>query len=179
MRIFVGVHVSTGLPEGPAIQIATQVFRQPPWVLKAGPATHAFLAIHQDGLRLRLDGHPPRSSLSWDWHKSDASEARWELQDGNGVNLARVLEVAKAETGVPYDLAEALAQALPLPGAMKRAAYLPGHICTRVVTSCLTAAGADPAALVAGLPDLFPETLARALSAHQAKWLVRLPSVED
>lgn len=180
MRVFLGAHVSTGLPEGPAIQMATQVFRSPPWVLPAGPATHVFLAIHDGALRLRLDGQPPRSALSWDWHKSDRSEARWELLDGKGgMNLRRILEVARTETGVAYDLAEALAQALPIPGAIKMGRFLPGHICTRVATSCLEAGGEDPAALVASLRDLFPETLARALADHRAPWLARLETVED
>lgn len=178
-RVFLGAHVSAGIPEGPAIQVATQMFRRPPWVLPAGPATHVFLAIHHGPLRLRLDGQPPRSTLSWDWHKTDRSEARWELLDGNGVNLRRVLEVAREETGVPYDIAEALAQALPMPSGMKLGPFLPGHICTRVLTSCLAAGGTDPAALVAGLTDLFPETLARTLADAHVPWLQRLPTVED
>lgn len=177
-RLFVGVHVSTGLPEGPVIQTATQLFRKPPWVLAAGPATHAFLAIHEGALRVRLDGQPPRSMLSWDWSRSGRAEARWEILGASGINIQRMLEVARAETGVPYDLAEAIAQALPPIPGLKTSQFLPGHICTRVVTAVLDAGGEFPAALVASLRDLFPETLARALDDHRAPWLARAP-VED
>lgn len=179
LRLYVGVHVCQSIPEGPAIQLATQVWRRPPWLLPAGPATHAFVSIHSGGLRLRLDGQPPRSVLGWDWHRAEASEARWEVVAGNGVSLAGVLDAARRETGVAYDLAEAIAQAMPIPGVAKVGPWLPGHICTRVVTEILKTCGTGPAALVAALPDLFPETLAQALGQVTAPWCRRLPSLDE
>lgn len=122
----------------------------PPYTFPTGPATHAFLAFGVDGLRVRLDGQPPASTMSLD----SGGGARFELSsDGAQEAIKRVNELV----GVAYDPIEFATQMLAgfeMVDGMKSAA-----ICTTLVMRFLDMAGLS----VGQLSDRYPETLARAL----------------
>ena len=166
----------------------------PPWVLKDGPAIHAFVILgHSDGFYYRLDGQMPRSAWSPAnvkfknptavWHVTMAEQNIWD-----GVRRAWQL------TGVPYDLGEifghgvgpvvdavvGLVDPVPLPaeleklvGEIRGLAKNPfaekSYICTSLAGEVLKACGGRAKDAIEGMPNFFTETLARTLENESHK----------
>lgn len=148
-------------PIGHMIDGWTRAVNQGPWVLEAGPATHAFLAV--DGFR--LDAAPPLTRWHLDSKRPPAEEARWELPLDD-TSVARLLKAAGEEDGKPYDMGEITQQALTpvLREFGKLHGLKGGRICTTTVLACIEAAGIKP-----HLDNHAPESLGAFMSKHGFK----------
>lgn len=158
MNIQIGFSRGTSAPAR-VISAASMLRHSTPYTFADGPATHAFLAFGVEGLRVRVDGQPPSSSMSLD----GGGGARFELNsDGAQEAITHVNKLI----GVPYDPIEFATQILSgfemLDGVPSAA------ICTTLVLKFLDMAGLS----VGPLRDRYPETLARAL--RSVPWARRL-----
>ena len=164
MRLYAAFHRRVDyLPHGPAIDFATRAALNGPWVLPAGPVTHAYLVVDLGGGRMvRLDGEPPSSRLRV-YREPDLSRGlwcAWEVEPYTDTEADAAWAAIERNTGVPYDFAEIANQLLP---GMGRKAGIPhANICSALqlnVLSVMTGAKA----LVGEVSTLFPEALAQGL----------------
>lgn len=180
MRLYVGVHSSPAGLFGAGIQLATEAYCRPPWLLGAAhPATHAFVAwSHDDGTWYRVDGRMPHAGtsvrLAGGLPFPVEHEALWEL---TGVNVGAAVAHAIDLCSTPYDLAQIVAQALPDPLHLFHGddALTHAHICTELAREVMRAAGGEAAKVAAALHDLYPETMGQLLQrATLDGWCVRV-----
>lgn len=173
MRFYVGVHSLMEGPLGLAIRTLTEARCKPPWVLgPAHPASHAYVVwthddatgyywmdAHQSGARISMTDKPDRG----------IPHAHWELSH----ELIRAaLRKAVELDGIAYDDLELASQLIPAADSLPF--FKHAMVCTHVVQEVLEAAGGPAEALSRGLPDRFPEHMARSLAnAEGAGWLTR------
>jgi hypothetical protein len=161
MRRYICVHRVMAPPAGPLIDAATRAFLSPPWTFPSGPASHAFVVLADESLRVRLDGQPPRSTLGIYVPATRADEAAWEVALNGRQDEAAVVSAADRMTGVAYDPLELLGQVLP---GLGRAPGIPqARICTAVALNVLGAVAGAREQVTARISTLYPEALADAL----------------
>lgn len=177
MRVFACVHHVGDTASGKSIILATQAALNGGWVIGPRyPATHAFIVLeHDDGMRWRLDGMPPRAlwSPSGPFNQGPPC-AVWLIKQ----NADAIARRARELSGTEYDMGEIVGQAAVAAATMFR--FLPfskklaslgfnqwarnAAICTRLTVECIKAEGNGVAHAVSAMPNLFPEQLGQVLN---------------
>lgn len=154
------------------------------WVLKEGPATHAFVAYQELGKDVRrIDASVPRvHETTW---CVDAPTAMWEILPSN---VAKVepefgIRTAKLMVGTPYDLPELFFQAVALfvPPMIAARVKLPWDgikhfvICTSLDCKCLEDCGGEAQEIGRSIMvmDHYPEAVGQAMRAVENRPWVR------
>jgi len=170
-RLYIGVH---NVPGSGIIELATQAACPGGWVLGPRyPATHAFVVV-EDQWRWRLDGAVPASE--WRPYNGPAAQERLFRIIGSDASIEAGVARARSMVRIPYGWDEVAASAgaaamglIPwrarLPWLGKTDPLKESMICTRIAMEVLREVSPRHREMVDGLPNLFPETLAKALSS--------------
>jgi hypothetical protein len=158
------------------------------WILDA-PSTHAFVVVADEATAMRVDAFVPAVTAE-PWTSPAVPTALWQVLPMGDVDPAAGARAALDSVGTPYDLVQAVMQALsilarPLPNPFN-SRFLPhptftAHpgrvICTEAACRALKACGGPAAELADRVmeDDHFPEELGAQLQAAMGEpWLKRV-----